>query len=108
MLEQPLSPPVSAQGPNAALVAPRSVADLLQLPDEHRHLVNWLLKHGEATAEDVVGRTGQPEADCLALLDQLIEKGFVQRHDTAAGPRYRVHLGSRRRAAPSQVWQRLG
>ena len=75
----------------------RTMADVLELPENLRPIIDYLIEHGESELPQVAAHIGQDETSTHALLTDLIEKGFVQEIVARKKHRYRVRLVSRRR-----------
>ena len=80
-----------------------SMAQLLQLPEDERLLVNRALRRRDLTLEKAIalGRDrGQPQPEVWAetLLQTLVADGILQPVETSSGtePTYRVNLAWRR------------
>ena len=85
-----------------------SMADILDLPDPLRRLMNWLMRQEEAGLTEVAAFIQEDEAETLAMLDELTEKGFVRKLQISGKLYYRVRLASRRRSQLSlDIWQAL-
>ncbi len=85
-----------------------SMADILDLPDPLRQLMNWLMRQEEADLADVAGFIKEDEAKTRDMLAELGEKGFVRELQISGKLTYRVRLASRRRAQLSlDIWQAL-
>ena len=87
----------------------RHVADVLELPDTSRQLVNWLLRRGEASLTEVTAHSGQDERATRSTLAALIEQGFVREVAVEGEVRYQPQLAPRRgRQLPEDIWRALG
>lgn len=85
-----------------------SMADLLELPDNLRKLVNWLMRQQTVRLPEVAAFLEQDEATSQSALAALIEKGFVREMKVRGETCYRVRLAAkRRREVPLDVWQAL-
>lgn len=76
----------------------RTMADVLALPEDLRPIMDYLIEQGESELAEIATHIGQDETSTLALLADLIEKGFVQEMLAGSKHRYRVRLVSRRRS----------
>lgn len=84
-----------------------SMADVLQLPDAERELVNWIVRTGEVSWSAVVARLEQVET-AQSLLATLIAKGFIREQVIEGESHYRIHFAHRRkRTLPANLWQAL-
>jgi MinD-like ATPase involved in chromosome partitioning or flagellar assembly len=52
--------------------------NILALPDEERQLMNWLVREGGATLEEIQNHTGQDAETVLQLMASLIDQGLLQ------------------------------
>jgi len=85
-----------------------SVADILDLPDPLRRLMNWLMRQDEAGLAEVAAYLGEDEARTRAMLDELGEKGFVRELQISGKLYYRVRLARRRKSQLSlDIWRAL-
>ena len=86
-----------------------SVADVLELPDQLRQLVNWMMREGDVSLSQVTKFTKQSEQDTRRMLATLIVKGFVREMPVKPEPRYRVRLARKRgKEIPLNLWDALG
>lgn len=94
------------QMPRRTTASPtRTMADLLFLPDGERSLVNWLLRQQSASLAEAAAFLNQSEAAAAALLQDLIEQGYVQLVDQM---HYQAKLQARKgRNVPKQIWDAL-
>ena len=85
-----------------------SAAELLDLPDDLRRLLQILMREGDASVADLAAASGTGETDVAAALESLESKGLVKRVDGADRPRYRAVLAQRRgREVPAGIWVAL-
>lgn len=85
-----------------------TMADILELPDTERQLVNWMMRAGDVSLADVATQLGQDEATVQARLAVLIEKGFVRETVSHSVTFYQVRMAPRRqRQLPENLWQAL-
>jgi predicted transcriptional regulator len=94
------------QMPRQTTASPtRSMADLLFLPDLERSLINWLLRQQQASLAEAAAFLDRSEAETAALLQVLIEQGFVQLIGQACyQPKLQVRKG---RNVPAKIWDAL-
>ncbi|MCU0526743.1 MAG: hypothetical protein MUF72_18190 [Elainella sp. Prado103] len=86
----------------------RTMADLLFLPDLERSLINWLLRQQTATLAEAAAYLNQSEIEAAAVLQDLIEQGFVQWLDQLDPPQYQPKLQRRKgRNMPTKIWDAL-
>ena len=79
--------------------APRSITELLSLPDDLRALSLFLLKaNAGASLPDVQAHMKQPEDACQRMLETLLEKNIIQRELEQDAARYFMRAGWKRGA----------
>ena len=70
--------------------------------------MNWLMRQEEADLAEVAAYVEEDEAKTQAMLDELVEKGFVRELQISGKLRYRVRLARRRKSQLSlDIWQAL-
>jgi hypothetical protein len=85
-----------------------STAELLELPDELRRLVQLLLRSGPQTSGEVAAALGLDAAAAEALVEALVDKGLARPVAGVSETRYRVSLARRRsRQLPGGIWRAL-
>ena len=123
MLEQPEwrsdQPSEDPLRRNSTARKPRTMADLLFLPDAERSLMNWLLRQQQATLPEIAAHLNQSESAAQILLNELMAQGFIQTEcqpecQTECQPesdpicRYLPNLISRKnRNVPTNIWDAL-
>lgn len=81
---------------------------LLELPDDERAVVQWLLRHREASLETLSTELGRPAAELEAVLQRLSEKGFAEPAETETELKWRAHVPPRKgRSLPADLWKAL-
>lgn len=84
------------------------VADILMMPPEQQSLVNWLLRHHEATAEAIAENIHRDLQDVKDTLESLFAQGLLKQSEHSGETRYRVKLAPKSgRQMPTDVWQVL-
>lgn len=84
------------------------VTDVLGLPEEERRLINWLTRQVEVTLADTIEFSGRNEEECLALMESLVERGFVTKRETEGEPLFRTRYAAKKgRQLPDAVWDAL-
>ncbi|PSN15417.1 hypothetical protein C7293_07265, partial [filamentous cyanobacterium CCT1] len=85
---------------------PKTMADLLVLPDAERTLVNWLVRQRGASLADIVAHTQTEPAAVQAMLDNLLTAGFFTVDEASA--LFKPNLVSRKpRTLPDKLWNAL-
>jgi hypothetical protein len=83
-------------------------ADVLTLPDSDRQLLNWMMRHGEVTLDQVTAETGRDQQRAAAIVRRLVDQGLIRESLSQTGSRYRAQLAPKRgRQLPAEIWQRL-
>jgi hypothetical protein len=86
-----------------------SLAEILTLPPQQRKIVQWLMKHSQkgVTLREVAVQIDASEQVTLALLDELVEEGFVQEFPSADDICYRILLAAKRGFLQENLQQAL-
>jgi len=84
-------------------------SDMLALPEEERHLLQWLTRRGRASAEEAAGQFGLDPAAARSLLEALAKRGFVKGEGDESHEVYQPRPGSMRtaRTLPDGLWRKL-
>lgn len=84
------------------------VADILTLPEDQQAVVNWLIRHYEATPTDLANHLEQTLDEVQAHLADLLGQGYLYTLDRQGQSYYRVKLAPKSgRQTPTDVWQVL-
>ncbi len=84
-----------------------SMADILDLPDPLRRVVNWMMKEGEVSFSQVAAFIAEEET--RRILNTLVEKGFVRELAVQPESRFKVRLArKRKKEIPLNLWDALG
>jgi predicted transcriptional regulator len=74
-----------------------TIHELLHLPEDERHVLNWMQRQTPCTFSAIVTFLQQPEEQTSQLLETLQRKGFVKAiATTGSEPQYQVYLTSMR------------
>lgn len=85
-----------------------SMADILELPESLRHLVNWLMRQDQVELRQISEYLGQNEKVARDMLTVLLDKGFVREIDIKGCVYYRIRLAPKKKKdMPSSVWGAL-
>ncbi|WP_414552437.1 ArsR family transcriptional regulator [Anabaena sp. CCY 0017] len=86
----------------------KSITDVMNLPDDERQLVNWIIDQKKVTLSEVAVHTNQAEAIAQSSLQSLINQGFIQEFNHSDSvyyqPRFITHKKSRLSA---NIWDKL-
>lgn len=81
------------------------MGNILDLPDDVREVITWMLRENSVDLAEVAARTGKDEAGARALLDSFVEQGYVREVDIKGKVEYRVRLKPKRKVnMPSNLW----
>ncbi|MEP0913721.1 BlaI/MecI/CopY family transcriptional regulator [Leptolyngbya sp. GB1-A1] len=108
-LEPQAEQPARKQSRRSAGLSTRTMADLLFLAERERSLMNWLVRHQQATVSEIAVHLNQSESAIEALLSELIAQGFIQKVEQANTCHYQPNLISRkgRSSVPKNIWDAL-
>ncbi|MBE9006151.1 hypothetical protein IQ259_14085 [Fortiea sp. LEGE XX443] len=85
-----------------------SMAEILTLPPQKRKIVQWLIKRSDsATLAQVSIHLDLNQQATLALLDELVEEGFIQEVLTSGEVKYRINLAAKRGIQQQNIQQTL-
>lgn len=85
-----------------------SPAQLLELSDELRRIVQLVAREGEMLAGEVAERLDVTIDEATELLSALEEKGYLTSRDTEPGRRYKARFARRRsHDLPGSIWSAL-
>lgn len=86
----------------------KTMADLLFLPESECRLMKWLLQQKSANLAEVAAFLAHDESDAQAVLDRLLNQGFVRLEKLDEQVCYQPCLASRKgRQVPSNIWKAL-
>ncbi|MBH8572464.1 hypothetical protein I8752_05320 [Nostocaceae cyanobacterium CENA369] len=86
-----------------------TMAEVLMLPPQQRKIVQWLMKRSPdgVTLTEAALHIDLNQQATLALLDELVEEGFVQEILTSGEVQYRVNLAAKRGIQQQKIQQSL-
>jgi MinD-like ATPase involved in chromosome partitioning or flagellar assembly len=89
-----------------------TMLDVLALPDEPRQLMNWMIRQGPVQLEEAV-RWTQKDAQVLSqVLEDLIQKGFVEKMQREGQVYYQPQLTSKvlrlKSKLAQNIWDSIG
>jgi predicted ArsR family transcriptional regulator len=104
MASVPLPPSDGEETPASGL----TILDTLSMPDEERRLVTWLTRQREASLDDVAGYLEATTEEARSRLNELIQRGYVQKTATMDGVRYRTKMAVKpNRRIAQDIWKAL-
>lgn len=85
------------------------MAEVLTLPTQQRKIVQWIMKRSPegVTLAQTATQIDQEEQATLALLDELIDQGFVQQILASGEVNYRINLAAKRGIQQQNLQQTL-
>ena len=85
-----------------------SIADILELPEEPRRLILWLMHNPAADLPAVCEFLQADEATTRRVLEDLIEQGFLRSLHIAGVPTYRARIRpTSSRRLSEDIWAAL-
>lgn len=84
-------------------------ADLLDLSEPLRRLMNRITREGEQTVAQAAEYVGQSPDEVAEMLDALVEKGYLEREQREGEWVYQTRFARiRGRQLPPGIWSALG
>lgn len=71
------------QQSNTSSSQPKTMTDVLALPDAERKLMNWLMRRRKASLIEITDHLGESSDAAEGLLEQLFQAGFITSLDEA-------------------------
>ncbi len=85
------------------------MADMLDLPEEERKLLNHMLRSGGVDLDQAAILMKIPRDKALEGLKKLAERGFILQMESRTGPLFRALVAPKRtRSLPEHIWKALG
>lgn len=85
-----------------------TMSEVLILPDDQRHLINWLLRQKSATLAEAAHFLGWEEPAAQTLVSELVGRGLLREYELHGALRYRVRLAPKSgRTMPENLWRAL-
>ncbi|OQY24172.1 MAG: hypothetical protein DRJ03_06540 [Chloroflexi bacterium] len=86
-----------------------SPADLLELSPPLRRLMQHIARQGEMSATAAAEHLEEPPANTRKMLNDLVEKGYLEREEQKEGWVYKTRFARKRgRDIPAGIWSALG
>ncbi len=87
---------------------PKSITDLVDLPDEQRQIVNWITHQQKVTLTEIAANINQTEAATEEILQTLISDGFLQAVNESDLVYYQPRFINKQKSKLSQkIWDKL-
>jgi len=77
---------------NSSAIAGITMADVLELPQEMRHLTTWMMRQREVTLAEAMRYMGQSETELRPALRFLVDKGFATEVEVDGQAHYRIRM----------------
>ena len=85
-----------------------SMTDMLAMPEDRRRLFRWMLRKRTPTLAEIAAFSSSSEASTAAMLQTLVDKGWVRELELHGERCYQVRLARKRaRDLPDNLWQAL-
>jgi DNA-binding MarR family transcriptional regulator len=82
--------------------------EALNLPDSHRQIVNWVMRQGAASLQEIARSVGQSETNVSAILGILTEQGFIEPIDIQGQLCFRLRFTTKQnRQLSDKIWHPL-
>jgi GTP-dependent phosphoenolpyruvate carboxykinase len=86
----------------------KTIADIINLPDDQRQLVNWISHQKKVTLAEVVVYRNLTEEETQQHLQTLIKQGFIQEINESDSIYYQPRFGGKQKSKLSQnIWDKL-
>jgi hypothetical protein len=84
------------------------MSELLTLPEDLCHVLQWMIRKGQASLSEITTFLGQDEAAARALLDEAQVREYLREVELRGETHYCVRLAPRRGSILSaNLWQAL-
>lgn len=84
------------------------MAEILDLPDDLRSVINWMLRETYVDLAQVTTHLHNDESTARNLINTLLDKGYIREIDLKGRVQYRVRLKPKRKHnMPSNLWKAL-
>lgn len=84
------------------------MGNILDLPDDLREIITWMLRESHVDLSQMTAHLGKDEAAARAMIDSLLDKGYIREIDMKGQVQYRVRLKPKRKVnMPSNLWKAL-
>ncbi|MBW4556356.1 MAG: ArsR family transcriptional regulator [Trichormus sp. ATA11-4-KO1] len=86
----------------------KSLADVMDLPDEQRQVVNWIIRQKRVTLLEVISHTNLAEEVVQNCLQSLLSQGFIQELNDSEAIYYQPRLIDQKQSRlPPNIWDKL-
>lgn len=86
----------------------KSIADVMNLPDDQRQLVNWITHQKKVTLAEIALYTNQAEEVAQQHLQTLITQGFIQDINDDGSVYYQPRfVGKSKSKLSPKIWDKL-
>ncbi|AFZ24153.1 hypothetical protein Cylst_1904 [Cylindrospermum stagnale PCC 7417] len=94
--------------PDSEPSSPKSIADVIDLPEDQRQLVNWITHQKKVTLAEVAVYTNLAESDAQQNLQTLITQGFIQELNDNGSVYYQPRfVGKQKSKLSKNIWDKL-
>jgi len=93
---------------NSQEPSPKSILDIMNLPDEQRQLVNWIIQQQKVSLSEVAVHLNISEELAQQHLQTLITQGFIQKPDNSEPEYYQPQFPTQKKSKLTQnIWDKL-
>ena len=86
----------------------KSITDVMNLPDDERQLVNWIIDQKKVTLAEVAVHTNQSEEIAGISLKSLISQGFLQELNDSDSVYYQpLFITHKKSRLSANIWDKL-
>jgi Fic family protein len=86
----------------------QQIIDIIDLPDELRQIVNWIIRQKQVTLQEVIAHTNLSEPVAKEHLQTLVDGGFIQELNENGLCYYQSRLGNKRKSRlPANLLSKL-
>lgn len=94
--------------PDVEPSSPKSIADVIDLPEDQRQLVNWITHQKKVTLAEVAVYTNLAESAAQQHLQTLIAQGFIQELNDSGSVYYQPRfVGKQKSKLSKNIWDKL-
>lgn len=109
MSHHPFQPPANAPDPDPpGEDKGLSLAQILELPDRERRIVNTILRHKDCTLHELAATLGESETTLQPEVDTLLRQGWIAEREREGQFHYTVQLSAKRGIDLPSALDRLG
>ncbi len=86
----------------------KSISDVINLPDNERQLVNWIIDQKKVTLAEVAVHTNQSEEIAEISIQSLMNQGFIQELNDSDSVYYQpLFITHKKSRLSANIWDKL-